>query len=323
MSRGIQTTATAVGVVDKGYSRGQQGEMPTHNGFAVRLTYLDVNGAKVEAISRTRYADRSTANDLVRLKKFQIKYLGKRVEILPCALNAFYEKNPNKRPKRFGFERIGEYQKSREQIERDKRRKEELSKLTRKERRQEYLKDYGVTTKFVYWIGIIYAVTVVGAMALTVYFFMSGQELFGGIAFGGMFIWAIVGGMLYMKLKDKQADKVSKDPMARETNGTIEEVTFAGDVMGTSSWSVRVAVGDKKPIAIIKNDKKINVESIVQEVMDGTELKDEEQLLIVDGKMLQVGDRVRVMFNPKNPNICKIVRKVTKEEQQTLDEFNI
>jgi len=126
-----------------------------------------------------------------------------------------------------------------------------------------------------------------------------------------------------MKLKDKQADKVSKDPMARETNGTIEEVTFAGDVMGTSSWSVRVAVGDKKPIAIIKNDKKINVESIVQEVMDGTELKDEEQLLIVDGKMLQVGDRVRVMFNPKNPNICKIVRKVTKEEQQTLDEFNI
>ncbi|MCL2755787.1 MAG: hypothetical protein FWE45_01920 [Firmicutes bacterium] len=316
MLKGIETTATATRVFNNGSSNVGRGNdrHRRHWGFSVRLTYIDESGKKVNAISRTTYTDRAIADDVVSIKQIRIRYLGRHVEILPEALNEFYKKHPHKRPKRFGLDELeGSHHKSRKQIERERARKKELSKLSKKEREKEHMKEHGVATRSVYWFGIFVAITVVGALGYSISLLVRGYELFGFLAFGGTFVYVILIGLVYLRLKTRQSYNVKRDKMAREFTGVVEEITPTSSTLRGMIWSVRIAVGDKKPIAIYQNSELDRFIRISETGRISFE-EDIEGMVDIDG-LIAIGKKVRVLFNPQKPNICKIVRVIKDEEE--------
>ena len=275
MTRGTETQARVTGVIDRGYSRGGEGP-PTHNGFSVELEYTDKNGDKVTRVSRTVYATRAAADDIHRMRLVNIKYLGRHVEITDVAPTS------GRGRKRIAFERIGEYHKSRDQIEHEEAVREKRAKMSRKDRRAANLADYGVTTRLVYWFGIAFVISWLAVIGLTIFLFVRhGESWQAGVSFAGIFVWGILGALLYTRLQIRQGSKLGQDPNAREMTGILVDVTILGHVGNKFTLRIQVDVDGYKPIAVIRD-----------RVLENP---------------LNIGDEVRVLFNPKRPNVCRLV----------------
>jgi len=285
LSKGIEVEAKAIAIKNLGYTTGtrQAGGQSSsvHRGFTVEVEYTDESGNLVKRLVRTRFAERVMVDDLMSIGAFQIRYIGKRIEIPPQVLAEFYIKHPKKKPKGFRVEAIGSYHRTRAQVERDEQRKEERSKLTRKERHKEHLKDGAVTSRFVYWVGIFYVLTILVCIGVTIYLFSQHADWLGGVGFAGTFVWTVIGGLLYMRARNGQFNALKRDPMATLHDGKVTDIEYIDKTFSRLTWSVRLKVDEFNPVAIIKSNS-LDLSFVV-------------------------GDIVPVLFNPNTPDLCVII----------------
>jgi len=150
--------------------------------------------------------------------------------------------------------------------------------------RELYFKTYGVTTRWGYWAGIVFIIFILAGFGVAIYGMVTEQYLIAVGSIVGLAVLGVVGGKWYEHQKSGGSRTLKGDPMAREVDGEILTMTVGSEIMRTVYLNYIVTVGKRAPVAYIKwKRNKI--------------------------PPFEIGQQVRVLFNPSKPKFCKIVTK--------------